>query len=148
MIKGCNCDYPEPHPNHRYERSCRHCSKLLPTNIQSNDQTVKEFFGYLEQLPDVSEAFIAQCLIRERSGRDTFGNSFLKRDNAMEACEEMADGAIYAHLEVLEARHSGEDEDLALALEAAHTCAKAHTLFRRLAARRTRHRAHERKTGG
>lgn len=140
MTPGCTCDFPEPHYNHRYPNACRHCLKLLPTNVQSNDQTVAEFFNHLEQLPDVTPAFLVQCLTREKAGREEFGNEFLRRNNALEATEEMCDGAIYAHLEILEARHSGEDDDLALALEAAHLCAKAHTVFRRLAARRTVHR--------
>jgi hypothetical protein len=85
----------------------------------TTDELFAEFFDHLGACPDVPPGFVEHCRIRERAGRDLFGDEYLRRDNELEATEEAADFAIYMMLFLLRRRAEGREEDRSRALEAA-----------------------------
>jgi hypothetical protein len=125
----CRCDRPVLNP--RRPDFCRRCGVRHDPQAQSNVSTIGEFFAHLSDLPGVGAAALHHAQVREQAGREEFGLSYLGRDNDAEACEEAADGIIYAHLSALNDRRAGiQDIDPDL-LDAAHHFALAHAALER-----------------
>jgi hypothetical protein len=129
MSSFCRC--PEPAMNERRPDFCRRCGVRHNPRIVSSDRTMAEFFARLADLPGVNPAAMLEARDRELAGRDTFGLKYLARDNVAEGCEEAADGLIYAALEWLKDRRTGEEDMDPALLDAAHHFALAHAALKR-----------------
>lgn len=141
-MRLCKCESPYPYPAPHRAHACASCGSLIPDEWRSNDATVKEFYDRLDEAIPFDPAIQPlreQAEARELAGRETFGLRHLSRNNAVEATEEFADGAMYVVYEILNQRRRGEDEEWALALTAAYHAAKAHEAVR--AMRTHRHQA-------
>jgi hypothetical protein len=108
----------------------------------SNDETVAAFFDRLEDsafpgaVPESFHAFRRQCEAREKAGRKHFGLAYLSRKNLREGAEEEADAVIYRHLHMLQRlRDAGDDEGIALVLEACRHSYEAYRCDREVEAR-------------
>lgn len=124
----CECSEPRETANPRKAGSCVKCGKHFDPEWTSSDQTMTEFFNRLSSCRFLEESFPAfrqMCERRERAGRDTFGFSYLVRDNLEEAREELSDAAVYMALDILKARHDGTDECADLALTVAYHASRA-----------------------
>lgn len=126
------CDCPVPKESARWKLHCRACAGYIDPSWTSNDETFAEFFDQLKALPGVDATFIEHCRRRELAGRPEFGNSFLARENCLEALEEAADLALYSNLHLLKCRREGKREEVELALEAARLAALAYAAVARL----------------
>lgn len=139
---SCACPAPLEATDPRRAGSCNKCGRTFEADWLSTDETVKEFFDWLESSIPATEmeeftAFRRHCEEREKAGRETFGIAHLHRSNPTEATEEAADIGVYAHLAVLEERRNeGDAQEMSLALEGARYAYLAHKCFRELAAKR------------
>lgn len=140
-LRWCACPVPEPHGSPEKPPFCVRCSFPLNPVWTSNDTNMSEFFDRLRdsfpgKAPDWFDGFRSQCMARERAGRTTFRMGYLGRDNTDEGCEEAADGALYAYLDLLKARRAGLPEEWDLVLTAAWHAAQLHHTMRRLREKR------------
>ena len=140
-LKGCACKAPQPRVRPGRQDWCERCSLYIDPAIACNDATVREFFDRLaDAMPVRGEAwdlFRMECEAREFAGRSRFRQSFHGRHNLREAAEEATDGALYCFLDTLVVRREGRgDEDIDLALTAAHHFYRAFEAAARLRAKR------------
>ena len=138
-LRECPCEKPEPQINRPHV--CVKCGDSLPERWTTNDATLAQFFGRLEETfpapPPWFEKFKGQVLARERAGRSTFRQSFLARDNLAEGLEEAADLALYSALDhLVTIRKEGEDRDFDQVLTAAWHAAQSWAALDRLAHKR------------
>jgi hypothetical protein len=123
----CSCKEPREHANPRRKGWCARCQKQIRPEVLSTATTLEEFFDRLRWAlfpkgePSARfEHFRSLCEAREGQGRESFGLSYLTRENEQEAAEEASDLSMYMHLALLQARQRGEEEEWSTALEAAH----------------------------
>ena len=132
---GCEC----PEPLERLNRfnpsdpvkSCMKCGRIISREWTSNDDTLAEFFDRLKECwpadpPRWFASFRRSCEVRERRGRVEYKHRHLSQDNAVEAMEEAADGALYAFFCILQDRREGSEEEWITALTAAKYFAEAY----------------------
>ena len=143
-MSECRCAEPKPNDrdplNRRSADYCRICQRQISREWTSNDKTLGWFLdGLAACIPARGEEwqrFRIHCEARELAGRPRFKHQFLNRDNVAEGLEEAADGALYAHLDVLKAKRAGEDGDVDMALIAAHHFYEAYAALLHLRQRR------------
>lgn len=142
MRGHCECPEPLESVDDRKAGSCIKCGRLIgPADTLSTDQTLGAFLGRLaDAFPGKpSPSFVAfekMIAAREHAGREQFGFKYLARQNCQEAIEELLDLVVYMHLDLLQARRNGVDEDWATALEASYHAFRAFESVQQREARR------------
>lgn len=139
MRFDCRCERPVRSPNPRRKDTCVACSGWVNPAWDSTSPNLAAFFERLaESAPDAwLDAFREHCELRELTGREKFGHSYLVRNNPVEATEEAADGALYIYLDGLRLIREGHSDDaLDVRLCAAYHFAQAHRYCRMLLAKR------------
>lgn len=139
-VKECRCPKPAPFSPPAKAHTCCRCGFWINPTWGSTDENVNAFFGRLEESTPSGEwwlePFVDHCKRREHAGRKKFGLEYLVRDNPAEGLEEACDGALYAHLDVLQAKRAGNDDDMDAALTAAYHFGKAYEALLRLREKR------------
>lgn len=138
----CSCEKPREYADPRRKGWCCVCLRQLDPAWLSTDQTVGAFLDRLrDSIPGIAgpefDAFRAQCVARERAGREKFGLDYLGRDNLGESMEEFSDGSNYFFFDYLEAiRRHGEDYEIDLVLTGAWHAYQAHQVAQQLRSKR------------